>query len=99
MLFYELIDCVDKGFYRSCDNIGVGSKAIVVVSIVFHLHVYLTHVVATFINSLNEKLLDGHRSMDNRFDRFDSSVYRTVTGSGCLEFFACDVQTHAGNRL
>ena len=24
MLFYELVDCVDKGFYGSSDDIGIG---------------------------------------------------------------------------
>ena len=99
MLFYELIDCVDKGFYRSGNNIGIGGKAVVVVSIVFHLHMYLTHIVATLINRLNEKFLDSHRTVDDRFNRFDGSVYRTVTGSSSFKFFACDIQTYTGYRL
>ena len=63
MLFYELVDCVDEGFYGSSDDIGIGGKTVIIVSVVFHLHMDFTHVVATFINSLDEKFLDGQQTV------------------------------------
>lgn len=99
MLFYELVDCVDEGFYGSSDDIGIGGKTVIIVSVVFHLHMDFTHVVATFINSLDEKFLDGHRAVDNRLHGFDGCIHWTVAGSGCFKLFTGDIQADAGNRL
>ena len=53
----ELIDAVDVSLDRSGDDVGVGTEAVVYLPVVFHLHVHLAHVVGSFGNGLNGKLL------------------------------------------
>mgnify|MGYP000149248079 CR=1 FL=1 len=81
--------------YRSGYNIGIGSKTIITVSFVLNLHMYLPHIVTAFINRLNQKLLNRHRTVDNRFHRLDSSINRTVARSGGLKPLTSYIQANA----
>ena len=60
---------------------------------------YFTHVVATFVDRLDQEFLDRHRTVDNGFHSLNGRIDRTVTGSGCFELLACDIQTNTGHRL
>lgn len=58
MLFHsELIDAVDICFDRCGDDVCVGTEAVVDLSVILYLHVHLAHVVGSFGNGLNGKLL------------------------------------------
>ncbi len=56
----ELIDTVDVRFHRCRDNIRIGTEPIINMIIVFHLHMYLTHIVATLADSLDSEFLQCH---------------------------------------
>ena len=60
------------------------------------LHVHLAHVVAAFVDGLNEELADGHFATDDALDRLDGGVDGAVAGGGCLERFAGDRERYAG---
>ena len=66
--------------------------------IVFHLHMYLTHIVATLADSLDSEFLQCHMAVNNHLLSIDSSVYRTVSTGGGFKLLARDVQSQAGNR-
>ena len=73
----ELIDTVDVRFHRCRDNIRIGTEPIINMIIVFHLHMYLTHIVATLADSLDSEFLQCHMAVNNLLQSLDSSVYRT----------------------
>ena len=75
----ELIDTVDVRFHRCRDNIRIGTEPIINMIIVFHLHMYLTHIVATLADSLDSEFLQCHMAVNNLLQSLDSSVYRTVS--------------------
>lgn len=54
----ELIDTVDVRFHRCRNNIRIGTKPIINMIIVFHLHMYLTHIIATLADSLDGEFLN-----------------------------------------
>ena len=66
--------------------------------VIFHLHVYLTHIVTTFTDSLDRKFLQGHMTVDNLLQSLYRCIYRTVsTGSG-FKLLTGDIQSQTGNR-
>ena len=66
--------------------------------IVFHLHMYLTHIVATLADSLDGEFLQCHMAVDNLLQSLDSGIYRTVsTGSG-FKLLTGDVQSQAATE-
>ena len=52
-LMLKIIYCINISFDTGSYDIGIGTKSIIHGTIVFHLHVYLTHIVRTFIDGLN----------------------------------------------
>ena len=98
MLFYKFIDGIDVCFYGSGNDIGIGTKSIIHGTIIFYLHVYLTHIVRTFIDGLNCKFFKYHFTLDNILHCIDCSIYRTITFGCCTEFFARNVEYNSCHR-
>ena len=53
----ELFDTVDVRVLRCSNNIRIGTKPIINMIIVIHLHMYLTHIIATLADSLDGEFL------------------------------------------
>ena len=53
MLFYKFIDGIDVCFYGSGNDIGIGTKAVVDVSVICYLHVYFPDIVAALADGLD----------------------------------------------
>ena len=93
----KFVNRIDERFYRSGDDIGVGGKTVVGVALILDLHVHFSRVVATFINGLNQELMDRHVAVADRFlDCLDSRIHRTITGSGLIALHACYADADAG---
>ena len=59
-LRFEFVNTVDVGFYRSSNNICIGTKTIINLVIVFYLHVHFTYIITSLTDSLNSKLFQSH---------------------------------------
>lgn len=96
----ELVDGVDEGFGGGGDDVGIGGKAVEDVALIFYLDVNLTGVITTFVDGLDEELLDGHVVIaDGFFDGFEGSVDGSVTGSRFIAFDAGEVEADACHGL
>ena len=67
--------------------------------VVLHLHVYLSHVVATLADGLNREFLQCHLAVHNLLQRLDGSIHRTITRCTCLKLLTSDVQAKTCHRL
>ena len=97
MLFYKFIDGIDVCFYGSGNDIGIGAKAVVDVSVIFYLHVYFPDVVAAFADGLDGEFPQYHLAVYDIFQCFDGCIDRTIAGCRCFKLLACYVQAEAGN--
>ena len=60
---------------------------------------YLTHIVRTFRNRLDSKLLQRHLLHDNLLQRLNGCIHRTITRSSSLELLTADIKAYRGHRL
>ena len=67
--------------------------------IVLHLHVHLTHVVATLADGLDGEFLQRHLTVHNLLQRLDGSIHRTISTGTCLKLLTSDVQAKTCHRL
>ena len=70
----EAVDAVDIGLDGRADDVGVGGKAVVDMSVVFNLHVYLASVVGAFADALYGELLENHRPVDDVLEGVDGRI-------------------------
>ena len=68
-------------------------------AIVLHLHVYLTHVVATLRDSLNGELAEGHLTLDDLLESLDGCIHRAIARCGSLEVFVGNGKTDGSHTL
>lgn len=95
--FLEFIYTVNIGLHTGSNDIGVGTETIIDLPVVFHLHVYLAHVVGTFVDGLDGKFLEHHRALDDVFEGVDGGVDRTVAFGGGTELLTGNVEHQGGN--
>ena len=66
--------------------------------IIFHLHVHLTHIVATLADGLDSEFFQCHVAVYNLFQSLYRCIHRTVSAGSRLKLLTGDVQSQAGNR-
>ena len=94
----EQIQRIDERLDGRLHDIGIGRKAVDEHLSATHLHVYAPHVVAALVHRLNQELGDLHRLVDQRLDRLDGRIDRSVPGAGRRALVAADLQNDRRGR-
>ena len=68
-------------------------------TIVFHLHMNLTYIVGTLVDSLDGELLEVHLLSNHLLQSTDGSIHRTIARRGSLKLLTSNIQTDAGYAL
>ena len=66
--------------------------------VIFHLHVYLTHIVTTFADSLDRKFLQCHMAINDLLQSLYRCIYRTVSTGSRFKLLTGNIQSQTGNR-
>ncbi len=70
----------------------MSAKAVENVLFILHLHVDLTHIIASTGYGLDQKFIQHNLPVDDLFHRIESRIHRTVPRCGGIEFLAGDIQ-------
>ena len=74
----EFVNTVNICFYGGRHDVGVGTKTVVQLSVVLHLHVHLAHIIGAFRDGLDGKLFQRHLLHDDALQGLDGGIDRTV---------------------